>query len=53
MSNTKDFNRYYSPEVAKLVQNLKEARERKTTVVNDFQFKVSLFLVGSKLLRYC
>lgn len=53
MSNTKDFNRYYSPEVAKLVQNLKEARERKTTVVNDFQFKVSLFLVGSKLLGYC
>ncbi|KAI5476724.1 hypothetical protein MNV49_007314 [Pseudohyphozyma bogoriensis] len=40
MSNTKDYNRYYSPESARLVQDLKEARERKTAVVNDFQFKV-------------
>lgn len=41
MSSTKDFNRYWSPEVTKLVQELKEARERLGTVVNDFQFRVS------------
>ena len=42
MSKTKDFKRYYSPESTRLVQQLKEARERKVAVVNDFQFKVLL-----------
>lgn len=40
MSTTKDLDRYYSPAVAKLVQELKEARERQTTVVNDFALEV-------------
>ncbi|ORY88074.1 muts domain V-domain-containing protein [Leucosporidium creatinivorum] len=40
MSSTKAFNRYWSPEVTRLVSDLKEARERKTAVVNDFQYKV-------------
>lgn len=42
MSSTKAYNRYWSPEVTRLVSELKEARERKTAVVNDFQYKVSL-----------
>lgn len=40
MSSTKAVNRYWSPEVSRLVSDLKEARERKTAVVNDFQYKV-------------
>ncbi|KAK4705468.1 DNA mismatch repair protein MSH6, partial [Phenoliferia sp. Uapishka_3] len=40
MSGTKDFHRYYNSDIIRLVQDLKEARERKLTVVNDFQFKV-------------
>lgn len=47
MSNTKDFNRYYSPDITRLVQELKEARERKTAVVNDFQYKVRSLLLAS------
>lgn len=42
MSNTKDFDRYYSPAIETLVQELKEARERRTAVVNEFQFRVRL-----------
>lgn len=42
MSSTKAFNRYWSPEVTRLVSDLKEARERKTAVVNDFQYKVRI-----------
>lgn len=48
MSSTKQVNRYYSAEVQELVQDLKEARERKTKVVNDFQFKVRNSLPASK-----
>lgn len=33
-------NRYWSPEVSRLVVKLKEARERKTAVVNEFEFTV-------------
>lgn len=40
MSSTQQFDRYYSPEVEKLVKQLKEARERKQTVVTDFQYTV-------------
>ena len=40
MSNTKDLDRYWSPAVATLVQQLKEARERRTAVVNDFALEV-------------
>lgn len=40
MSSTQAFDRYYSPEVEKLVKQLKEARERKQTVVSQFQFTV-------------
>ncbi|KAM0755699.1 DNA mismatch repair protein Msh6 [Meredithblackwellia eburnea MCA 4105] len=40
MSNTKEFNRYYSPELEQRIQELKEARERKQAVLNDFQFTV-------------
>lgn len=40
MSSTQQFDRYYSPEVEKLVKQLKEARERKQTVVTEFQFDV-------------
>ncbi|CEQ40291.1 SPOSA6832_01905, partial [Sporobolomyces salmonicolor] len=39
MTSTQKVNRYYSPEVAKLVSQLKEARERKGMFVNSFQFK--------------
>lgn len=39
-SKTKEYQRFYSPEVTKLVQALKEARERKTAVVNNFAFRV-------------
>lgn len=41
MSSTKDFDRYWSPDVEKLVNQLKEARERKTAVVNNFVNEVS------------
>ncbi|GAA6018493.1 hypothetical protein JCM11491_006423 [Sporobolomyces phaffii] len=40
MTSTQKVNRYYSPEVSRLVTSLKEARERKGMVVNDFQFKL-------------
>ncbi|GAA5958465.1 hypothetical protein JCM21900_001479 [Sporobolomyces salmonicolor] len=40
MTSTQKVNRYYSPEVAKLVSQLKEARERKGMFVNSFQFKL-------------
>jgi DNA mismatch repair protein MSH6 len=40
MSSTQQFDRYYSPEVEKLVKQLKEARERKQTVVTEFQYTV-------------
>lgn len=40
MSSTQQFDRYYSPEVEKLVKQLKEARERKQAVVSEFQFTV-------------
>jgi DNA mismatch repair protein MSH6 len=42
MTSTKDFDRYYTPQIEKLVQELKEARERRTKVVNDFQYRVNL-----------
>lgn len=45
MSSTKDFDRYWTPKIERLVQELKEARERRTTVVNDFQFRVSLLAI--------
>lgn len=41
MSGTQKVHRYYSPEIARLVAHLKEARERMQMVVNEFQFKVS------------
>lgn len=37
---SQDFNRYWSPEVTRLVQELKEARERKMTVVSEFEYRV-------------
>ncbi|GAA5849819.1 hypothetical protein JCM8547_000574 [Rhodosporidiobolus lusitaniae] len=40
MSQTKAVNRYYTPETTVLINNLKEARERKTMYVNTFQFKL-------------
>ncbi|GEM07599.1 DNA mismatch repair protein MSH6 [Rhodotorula toruloides] len=40
MSGTQKVHRYYSPEIAKLVAQLKEARERMQMVVNDFQYKL-------------
>ncbi|GAA6023217.1 hypothetical protein JCM10207_004484 [Rhodosporidiobolus poonsookiae] len=40
MSGTKQVNRYYTPETTKLIADLKEARERKQMVVNDFQYKL-------------
>ncbi|GAA5943171.1 uncharacterized protein JCM15063_005224 [Sporobolomyces koalae] len=40
MTSTQKVNRYYSPEVSRLVASLKEARERKGMIVNDFQFKL-------------
>ncbi|KDE02450.1 hypothetical protein MVLG_07000 [Microbotryum lychnidis-dioicae p1A1 Lamole] len=40
MSSTKDVDRYWSPEVTRLVTKLKEARERKQTVVNEFLLRV-------------
>ncbi|KAJ8294900.1 DNA mismatch repair protein msh6 [Rhodotorula toruloides] len=40
MSGTQKVHRYYSPEIARLVAQLKEARERMQMVVNDFQFKL-------------
>ncbi|GAA6027763.1 hypothetical protein JCM8097_008022 [Rhodosporidiobolus ruineniae] len=40
ISGTKALNRYYTPETTKLVSKLKEARERKQMVVNEFMYKV-------------
>jgi DNA mismatch repair protein MSH6 len=40
MSSTQAFDRYYSPEVERLVKQLKEARERKHTAVTEFQYTV-------------
>lgn len=40
MSSTKEFNRYWSPEVEELVKQIKEARERKNTAITEFQFTV-------------
>ncbi|BGP39629.1 DNA mismatch repair protein msh6 [Rhodotorula kratochvilovae] len=40
ISGTVKFNRYYTPETTRLIADLKEARERKQMVVNDFQFKL-------------
>ncbi|GAA5881916.1 hypothetical protein JCM16303_003463 [Sporobolomyces ruberrimus] len=40
ITSTQKVNRYYSPEVQRLVSALKEARERKGMVVNNFQFKL-------------
>ncbi|SCV67515.1 BQ2448_5126 [Microbotryum intermedium] len=37
---SQDVNRYWSPEVTRLVTKLKEARERKQAVVNDFHLRV-------------
>lgn len=44
MSATKEFRRYYSPEVEKLVRQLKEAREEKTAAMQSFRGRVSLGL---------
>ncbi|GAA5968892.1 hypothetical protein JCM11641_000769 [Rhodosporidiobolus odoratus] len=40
MSKTQKVNRYYTPETTRLIADLKEARERKQMVVNEFQFKL-------------
>ncbi|TNY21923.1 muts domain V-domain-containing protein [Rhodotorula diobovata] len=40
ISGTQKVNRYYTPETTRLISDLKEARERKQMVVNDFQFKL-------------
>ncbi|GAA5834783.1 hypothetical protein JCM11251_003661 [Rhodosporidiobolus azoricus] len=40
MSGTQKVHRYYTPETTRLIADLKEARERKQMVVNDFQFKL-------------
>jgi len=40
ISGTQKLNRYYTPDTTRLISDLKEARERKQMVVNDFQFKV-------------
>lgn len=40
MSSTKDFTRYYSPKIEKLVRKLKEARENRTTLRSSFQAKL-------------
>lgn len=40
ISSTQKVKRYYTPVTTKLISELKEARERKQMVVNDFQFKV-------------
>lgn len=40
MSATTQVKRYWSPEVERLVRELKEARERKQTVVNEFHHTV-------------
>ncbi|GAA6051780.1 hypothetical protein JCM3770_004968 [Rhodotorula araucariae] len=40
ISGTVKVNRYYTPETTRLIADLKEARERKQMVVNDFQFKL-------------
>jgi hypothetical protein len=50
MSGTQKVNRYYTPETTGLISDLKEARERKQMVVNEFQFRVrfpSFFLASS------
>ncbi|GAA5837892.1 hypothetical protein JCM9279_004059 [Rhodotorula babjevae] len=40
ISGTQKLNRYYTPDTTRLISDLKEARERKQMVVNDFQFKL-------------
>lgn len=40
MSGTQKLSRYYTPETTRLIADLKEARERKQMVINDFQYKV-------------
>ncbi|BGP15722.1 DNA mismatch repair protein msh6 [Rhodosporidiobolus nylandii] len=40
ISGTQKVGRYYTPETTRLIADLKEARERKQMVVNDFQFKL-------------
>ncbi|GAA6001069.1 mismatch repair ATPase MSH6 [Rhodotorula paludigena] len=40
ISSTQKVKRYYTPVTTKLISELKEARERKQMVVNDFQFKL-------------
>ncbi|GAA5901645.1 hypothetical protein JCM6882_006031 [Rhodosporidiobolus microsporus] len=40
ISGTQKVSRYYTPETTRLIADLKEARERKQMVVNDFQFKL-------------
>lgn len=43
MSGTVKVNRYYTPETTGLISDLKEARERKQMVVNEFQYRVRFF----------
>lgn len=40
MSGTQKLSRYYTPETTRMIADLKEARERKQMVINDFQYKV-------------
>ncbi|GAA5982227.1 hypothetical protein JCM10908_004792 [Rhodotorula pacifica] len=40
MSGTQKLSRYYTPETTGMIADLKEARERKQMVVNDFQYKL-------------
>ncbi|KAH9462252.1 hypothetical protein MJO28_002962 [Puccinia striiformis f. sp. tritici] len=42
MSGTKDCARYYSPQSAQLVKQLKQAREKKSCALKDFHLKVFL-----------
>ena len=40
MTSTKDFQRYHTPKIIKLVRQLKEARENRATLRNAFQGKL-------------
>ncbi|TKA55262.1 hypothetical protein B0A53_02232 [Rhodotorula sp. CCFEE 5036] len=40
MSGTQKLSRYYTPETTRMIADLKEARERKQMVINDFQYKL-------------
>ncbi|GAA5880636.1 hypothetical protein JCM3774_000560 [Rhodotorula dairenensis] len=40
MSGTQKVARYYTPETTRMIADLKEARERKQMVINDFQYKL-------------